>query len=172
MVSVGWMETSTDNSGKTKQGIGRFVPGLAALSDYDRTWLRYELVAGVSVAAVAVPVAMAYSHLAGVPPVHGLYASLLPLVAYALLGSSRQLIVAPDGATCAIVAAVVAPMAGGDPARYLSLTAALAVITGVFCIAAGLLRLGFLSNFLARPILTGYLNGIAIWIITSQLGTL
>ena len=128
--------------------------------------------AGVSVAAVALPIAIAYSQLAGVPPVHGLYASLLPLVAYALLGSSRQLIVAPDAATCAIVAAVVAPLAGQDPARYVSLAAALAMITGIFCIAAGVARLGFLTNFLARPILTGYLNGIAICIIAGQLGAL
>ena len=142
------------------------------LSAYRREWLRADVVAGVSVAAVALPIAIAYSQLAGVPPVYGLYASLLPLVAYALLGSSRQLIVAPDAATCAIVATVVAPLAGPDPARYLSLTAALAMIAGVFCIAAGLARLGFLTNFLARPILTGYLNGIAICIITGQLGAL
>jgi high affinity sulfate transporter 1 len=160
------------NSESTKQGIGRFVPGLAALGRYDRAWFRYDLLAGISVAAVALPIAIAYSQLAGVPPVNGLYASLLPLVAYALLGSSRQLIVAPDAATCAIVAAVVAPLAGLDPMRYMSLTAALAIITGVFCIAAGLARLGFLTNFLARPILTGYLNGIAICIITGQFGSL
>ena len=123
-------------------------------------------------AAVALPIAIAYSQLAGVPPVYGLYASLLPLVAYTLFGSSRQLIIAPDAATCAIVAAVVAPLAAQDPGRYLSLTPALAMIAGVFCIAAGLARLGFLTNFLARPILTGYLNGIAICIITGQLGAL
>jgi len=142
------------------------------LTGYQKSWFRYDLLAGVSVAAVALPIAIAYSQLAGVPPVYGLYASLLPLVAYALLGSSRQLIVAPDAATCAIVAAVVAPLAGQNPGQYLSLTAALAMITGVFCIAAGLARLGFLTNFLARPILTGYLNGIAICIITGQLGSL
>jgi high affinity sulfate transporter 1 len=142
------------------------------LSGYQKSWLPYDLLAGVSVAAVALPIAIAYSQLAGVPPVYGLYASLLPLVAYALLGSSRQLILAPDAATCAIVAAVVAPLAGQDMARYLSLVAALTMIAGVFCIAAGLARLGFLTNFLAQPILTGYLNGIAICIITGQLGTL
>ncbi|MBZ5537944.1 MAG: sulfate permease [Acidobacteriia bacterium] len=142
------------------------------LSGYQKDWFPHDLLAGVSVAAVAVPIAIAYSQLAGVPPVHGLYASLLPLVAYALLGSSRQLIVAPDAATCAIIVAVVAPLAGKDPVRYVSLASALALITGVFCIAAGLARLGFLTNFLARPILTGYLNGIAICILTSQLGTL
>jgi len=144
----------------------------APLSGYQKSWFPHDLLAGISVAAVAIPIAIAYSQLAGIPPVYGLYASLLPLVAYALLGSSRQLIVAPDAATCAIVAAVVAPLAGQDPGRYLSLTAALAMIAGVFCIAAGLMRLGFLTNFLARPILTGYLNGIAICIITGQLGPL
>jgi high affinity sulfate transporter 1 len=142
------------------------------LTGYQKSWLSHDLLAGVSVAAVALPIAIAYSQLAGVPPVYGLYASLLPLVAYAFLGSSRQLIIAPDAATCAIVAAVVAPLAGKDLARYVSLTAALAIITGVICIGAGLARLGFLTNFLARPILTGYLNGIAICIITGQLGTL
>ena len=142
------------------------------LSGYQKSWFRHDLLAGVSVAAVALPIAIAYSQLAGVPPVYGLYASLLPLVAYFFLGSSRQLIIAPDAATCAIVAAVVAPLAGQDPARYVSLTAGLAMIAGVICIAAGFARLGFLTNFLARPILTGYLNGIAICIISGQLGTL
>ena len=148
------------------------MPGLAALGGYDRSWFRFDLVAGVSVAAVAIPVAIAYSQLAGVPAVYGLYASILPLAAYAIFGSSRQLITAPDAATCAIVATIVIPLAGQDPARYVSLTAALAIITGVFCIAAGVARLGFLTNFLARPILTGYLNGIAVCIISGQLGRL
>ncbi len=148
------------------------MPGLVALGRYDRTWWRYDLAAGVSVAAVAVPVAIAYSQLAGLPPVCGLYASILPLVAYALLGTSRQLIVAPDGATCALVAAVVAPLAGADLARYVSLSSTLALMTGVVCIVAGLARLGALTSFLSRPILLGYLNGIALAIIASQLGRL
>ena len=152
--------------------IGRFLPGLAALGRYQRSWLQDDLVAGVSVAAVAIPIAIAYSQLAGVPPAHGLYASILPLVAYALFGSSRQLIMAPDAATCAIVAATIVPLAGEDPDRYISLSMALAIITGVLCIAAGVARLGFLTNFLARPILTGYLNGIALSIISGQLGRL
>jgi high affinity sulfate transporter 1 len=148
------------------------TPLASWLFSYRPQWLQADILAGVSVAAVALPIAIAYSQLAGVPPVYGLYASLLPLVAYALLGSSRQLIVAPDAATCTIVAAVVAPLAAHDPARYVPLTAALAMITGAFCIAAGLARLGFLTNFLARPILTGYLNGIAISIVAGQLGAL
>jgi high affinity sulfate transporter 1 len=152
--------------------VAKYVPVLSWLPRYQKEWLRADVVAGVSVAAVALPIAIAYSKLVGVPAVYGLYASLLPLVAYALFGSSRQLIIAPDAATCAIIAAVVSPLAGLDSARYLSLTAELAMITGVFCIGAGLMRLGFLTNFLARPILTGYLNGIAICIITGQLGAL
>jgi high affinity sulfate transporter 1 len=152
--------------------LRRIMPGLAALRSYDRAWLPYDLVAGLSVAAVAVPVAIAYSQLAGLPPVYGLYASILPLLAYALFGTSRQLIMAPDAATCAIVAAVVIPLAGEDLSRQVSLSMTLAVITGIFCIFAGLARLGFLTNFLSRPILAGYLNGIALAIIASQLGKL
>lgn len=158
--------------GVARRVIHRFAPGLAALGRYDPTWIRYDLLAGVSVAAVAVPIAIAYAQLAGVPPVYGLYAGILPLVAYAVFGTSRQLIMAPDAATCAIVAAIVMPLAGTDPARYISLSMTLAMITGVFCIVAGLARLGSLTNFLARPILTGYLNGIAIAIISGQLGKL
>ena len=145
---------------------------IALLSGYQKSWLPRDLAAGISVAAVALPIAMAFAHLAGVPPVYGLYASLLPVVGYALLGSSPQLILAPDGATCVLVAAVVAPLAGNDLARYVTLTSALAILCGVFCVAAGLGGLGFLTNFLARPILAGYLNGIALWIITGQIGTL
>jgi high affinity sulfate transporter 1 len=150
----------------------KFLPGLAAMARYDRSWFRFDLVAGLSVAAVAVPIAIAYSQLAGVPPVHGLYASILPLVAYAFLGTSRQLIVAPDAATCAVVATIVAPLAAGDPSRTIPLTMVLTMLTGLFCIAAGIARLGFLTNFLARPILTGYLNGVALSIISGQLGKL
>ena len=131
-----------------------------------------DLVAGLSVAAVAVPTAIAYAQLAGVPPANGLYASILPLVTYAFFGSSRQLIIAPDAATCAVVATIVLPLAAGDPNRIIPLTMILTMITGVFCIAAGLARLGFLTNFLARPILIGYLNGIALSIISGQLGRL
>jgi len=158
--------------GVARRVIHRFAPGLAALGRYDPTWIRYDLLAGVSVAAVAVPIGIAYAQLAGVPPVYGLYAGILPLVAYAVFGTSRQLIIAPDAATCAIVAAIVMPLAGPDPAKYISLSMTLAMITGVFCIVAGLVRLGSLTNFLARPILTGYLNGIAIAIISGQLGKL
>jgi high affinity sulfate transporter 1 len=153
-----------------KAVIARFAPGLRQLLDYRREWLRSDLVAGVSVAAVAVPTAIAYAQLIGFDPVVGLYAAILPLVAYALFGTSHQLIVNPDAATCAIFAATVLPLAGGDPDTLRSLSVALAVLTGLFCIAAGLFRLGFVADFLAKPILVGYLNGVAISIFLGQIG--
>ena len=150
--------------------VNRFAPGLWHLLDYRRDWLRSDLVAGVSVAAVAVPTAIAYAQLIGFEPIVGLYAAILPLVAYALFGSSRQLIVNPDAATCAIVAATVVPLGGGDSDALRSLSMVLAVLTGLVCIAAGIFRLGFFADFLSKPILVGYLNGVAISIFVGQIG--
>jgi high affinity sulfate transporter 1 len=149
-----------------------WLPGLQLLRTYDKQNLRSDLVAGLSVAAVAIPIGIAYSQLAGSAPVVGIYSCLLPPVAYALFGSSRQLIVNPDAAACAIVAATTAPLAGGDPQRYADLSIMLTLFTGILCIVAGIARLGVIANFLSRPILIGYLNGIAISIIVGQLGTL
>lgn len=119
-------------------------------------------------ATVAVPVGIAYAELAGFPPQIGLYSSLLPLVAYAIFGSSRQLIVGPDAATCAVIAAAITPLAGGDMGAYLSLSTMLALLTGLICIAASFLRLGVLADFLSKPILVGFLNGVALSIILGQ----
>jgi MFS superfamily sulfate permease-like transporter len=110
------------------------------------------LAAGISVAAVAIPVAVAYAQLAGFNPVYGLYSSILPLVAYAVFGTSRQLIVNPDAATCALVAAAIAPLAGSDSDLYLSLSVTLTFLSGLLCIGASFLRLGALADFLSRPI--------------------
>ncbi|MGD9507340.1 MAG: SulP family inorganic anion transporter [Geminicoccaceae bacterium] len=145
------------------------MPGLSGLSRYDPRWLPQDLAAGLSVAAIALPVGIAYADLAGVPAAHGIYAAVFPPVAYALFGSSRQLIVGPDAATCLMVAASVAPLAQGDPHRYLALVTTLTVITALLFLVAGLLRLGFFASFLSQPILTGYLNGVAIVIIVGQL---
>src|SRR5215467_13459942 len=150
--------------------IGRVAPGLRQLLDYRREWLRSDLVAGLSVAAVAVPTAIAYAQLIGFEPIVGLYAAILPLVAYALFGTSRQLIVNPDAATCAIFAATVLPLAAGDSDTLRSLSVALAVLTGLVCVAAGLFRLGFVADFLGKPILVGYLNGVAMSIFLGQIG--
>lgn len=150
--------------------LQRFVPGLSILTDYPASWLRPDVVAGLSVAAIQIPTAIAYAELAGFPPETGLYASVLPLVAYALFGSSRQLIVGPDSATCAMVAATLLPFATGDPNRYVDYSVVLALMVGAFSIVGGLARVGFLADFLARPILTGFLNGIGLSIIGGQLG--
>ncbi|HSB44259.1 MAG TPA: SulP family inorganic anion transporter [Nitrospira sp.] len=164
------VDTPTTRGNNRNALIGRFAPGLRQLLEYRREWLGIDLVAGVSVAAVAVPTAIAYAQLIGFEPIVGLYAAILPLVAYALFGTSRQLIVNPDAATCAIFAATVLPLAAGDSDALRSLSMALAVLTGLVCIAAGIFRLGFLADFLAKPILVGYLNGVAISIFVGQVG--
>jgi len=145
------------------------MPGLEVFTRYDRSWLRSDLGAGLSVAAIALPVGIAYADLAGVPAVIGMYSAIFPLLAYALFGSSRQLMTGPDAATCIIVAASLGPLAGGDPDRYLALMVILSLMTGMMFILAGWSRLGFIANFLSQPILTGYLNCIALIIIAGQL---
>ena len=149
-----------------------WIPGLADLRAYPGDWLTADLLAGLSVAAIQVPTAIAYAVLAGFSPEIGLYSSVLPLVVYFLLGSSRQLIVGPDSATCAMVAATLLPLAGHDASRYVADSRVLALFVGGFSIIGGLARLGFIADFLARPILTGFLNGIGLSIIVGQMGKL
>jgi sulfate permease, SulP family len=150
-------------------GLARWAPGLAELLRYNPAWLPKDVAAGLSVAAIALPVGIAYADLTGVPAAIGIYAAIFPLVPYALFGSSRQLILGPDAATCIMVAASLAPLAKGEPERYLALLPVLTLLTGLLYLAAGLARLGFFASFLSQPILTGYLNGIAIVIIVGQL---
>lgn len=147
----------------------RIAPGLEMLSRYERSWFRSDLAAGLSVAAIALPVGIAYAALANVPPVVGMYSAIFPLLAYALFGSSRQLMTGPDAATCIMVAASLGTLAAGDSERYLALLTVLSLMTGVLYVVAGIARLGFIANFLSQPILTGYLNGIALIIIVGQL---
>ena len=161
---------ASTNAQQSASRLSRLAPGLAMLRAYQTGWLRYDIAAGLSVAAVALPTAIAYAELAGFPPVVGLYASILPLVVYAVLGTSRQLIVNPDAAVCAMVAAIVTPLAGRDAGLYTALAVSLAVLAGVACIVAGLFRLGFLADFLGKPVLVGFMNGIAISIMIGQIG--
>src|SRR5262245_30260464 len=161
-------ESSTMEGGR----LARFVPGLPALISYKGADFLHDFVAGLSVACVALPVGVAYAQLAGFGPEVGLYSSILPLVVYALLGTSRQLILGPDSATCALVAASVAPLAAGNGALYSSLSVILCLYAGVFCVGASFLRLGALADFLSKPILVGFLNGIALSIVLGQLGKL
>lgn len=158
--------------------LGHIAPGLRMLMNYRRQDLPHDLVAGLSVAAVALPVGVAYAQLAGFNPAVGLYSSMLPLLAYAIFGSSRQLIIGPDAATCALVAASVAPIAAVAPlgafdqAYYMSLSMTLALLAGLLCMGASFLKLGIMADFLSRPILVGFMNGVALSIILGQLGKL
>lgn len=129
------------------------------------------MVAGVTVAAYLVPQVMAYAVVAGLPPVVGLWAILVPLAVYAVLGSSRQLSVGPESTTALLTAVTIAPLAAGDPQRYAALAAALAIVVGLLFLLAWAMRLGFIADLLSRPILVGYLTGVALIMILSQLGT-
>ena len=150
--------------------FGRWAPGLAQFQGYQRAWLRGDVLAGLTVAAYLVPQVMAYATVAGLPPVAGLWAAIAPLAVYALLGSSRQLSAGPESTTALMTAVVLAPIVAGDPARYAALAATTALLVGAICLLGGIARLGFLANMLSRPVLIGYMAGIAIVMIASQLG--
>ncbi len=156
-------------TGELYRRIARFAPGLANLLQYDRSWLRGDLVAGVSVAAVALPIGIAHAEIVRVPTEIGIYSAIFPLFAYALFGSSRHLMVGPDAATSLLVAAALVPLAGGDPQRYLALIVLLSLLTGVLHLIGGFLRLGFVANFLSQPILNGFLSGTALVLILGQM---
>lgn len=147
-----------------------WAPGLAGLRDGRGASLRVDLLAGLSVSAYLIPQALAYAALAGLSPIVGLWAALPPLLIYAILGSSRQLSVGPESTTSLMTAAVLIPLVGGnDPARYAAYAAILAILVGVFCLAAGIVGLGYLANLLSKPVLVGYLLGIAIAMVAGQL---
>lgn len=171
-VTQGGFDRGLRRSGDAPSRLDRLAPGLAALLRYDRRNMGADLRAGLAVAAVAIPVGISYAELAGFRPEYGLYASFFPLLVYALLGSSPQLILGPDAATCAVVAAAIAPLAAGGTELYAHLAAMLTLLAGLFCIAASLLRLGALADFLSKPILVGLMNGIAITIILGQIAKL
>jgi high affinity sulfate transporter 1 len=156
-------------SGPPPRGVARWLPGVTTLRAYDRAWLPNDLVAGLVLTAVLIPVGMGYAEAAGLPPVNGLYATIVPLTAYALFGPSRILVLGPDSSLAAIIAAAVLPLAGGDPAAVPPLAALLAVLTGLFCLLGGLGGLGFVTDLLSKPVRYGYLNGIALTVLVGQL---
>jgi high affinity sulfate transporter 1 len=151
--------------------VQRVIPVSAHLKGY-RRFLRADVLAGVTVAALAIPSGMAYAEVAGLSPVTGLYALLLPVIVYALFGSSRQLMVGPEASLALLVASVVAPMAGGDPTRYASLAAMLALLTGGVHVIAFVARLGWIADYFSRAVLVGYIHGVVIVLIAGQLGKL
>ncbi|MFM2432946.1 MAG: hypothetical protein RLZZ511_4160 [Cyanobacteriota bacterium] len=137
---------------------------------YQRSWLQGDIFAGVTVAAYLIPQCMAYGELVGVPPVVGLWAILPAMVIYGLFGSSRQLSVGPESTTAVMTAATVAPLLSADGHNYAALASALAILVGIVCVIGYIARLGFLANLLSKPILIGYMAGVALIMITSQLG--
>jgi high affinity sulfate transporter 1 len=152
--------------------IKQWMPGLATLIHYDRKNIKYDIRAGLSVAAVALPVAIAYAELMGINAIIGLYACIIPMVVYAIFGTSRQLIVGPDAATCAVITATIAPLALGDQNTLWQLAIIMTLMTGFWCLIAGHFRLAIFTDFLSQPILQGLLNGVAVTIVVSQFGNI
>ena len=152
--------------------LHRAVPVSGQLQDYERASLVKDGIAGLTVAALAIPSAMGFAEVAGLPPVAGLYALLLPVVAYALLGTSRQLVVGPEGTSAALVATAVAPLAGGDPVLYAELAATLALLVGGAFFLARTVRLGWVADYLSRAAMVGFVHGVAVVLICGQLGKL
>ncbi len=150
-------------------GWSHWLPGLQTARRYELAWLRHDIVAGLVLTTMLVPVGIAYAVASGVPGIYGLHATIVPLLAYALFGPSRILVLGPDSSLAALILAVVLPLSGGDPVRAVALAGLMAVVSGLVCILAGLSRLGFVTELLSKPIRYGYMNGIAFVVIISQL---
>jgi len=151
------------------QGVRRWIPGLAVVDHYDRNLFFRDLSAGLVLTALLAPVGMGYAEATGLPAIYGLYATVVALLAYAAFGPSRVLVIGPDSALAALIAASILPLSAGDPAHAAVLAAALAIISGTICILAGIARFGFITDLLSKPIRYGYLNGIALTLLVSQL---
>ncbi|MGN6245028.1 MAG: SulP family inorganic anion transporter [Motilibacteraceae bacterium] len=150
--------------------LAALAPGIGALRGYRRPWLRGDVVAGLTVAAYLVPQVMAYSEIAGLPAVTGLWAICATLLVYAVVGTSRQLSVGPESTTALMTAAAVGPLAAGDPARYAVLATTLAAVVAGLCLVGWAARLGFLADLLSKPVLVGYMAGVAVVMVVGQLG--
>jgi high affinity sulfate transporter 1 len=146
-----------------------WLPGLDTFRRYEAAWLPSDIFAGFVLATMLVPVGIAYAAASGLPGIYGLYATIVPLLAYALFGPSRILVLGPDSALAAVILGVVVPLSGGDPARAVTLAGMMAIISGTVCILAGIMRLGFVTELLSKPIRYGYMNGIAFTVLISQL---
>ena len=147
----------------------RWLPGIATLTEYRLGWLRHDIVAGVVLITMLVPVGIAYATASGLPGVYGLYATIIPLLAYAVFGPSRILVLGPDSSLAPIILAVVLAQSGGDPMRAAAIAGAMALVSGLICVLAGLFKLGFITELLSKPIRYGYMNGIALTVMISQL---
>src|SRR5580700_11745714 len=156
---------------KTYRGADwiRWLPGLVTLRQYQVAWLPRDVTAGIVLATMLVPVGIAYAVASGLPGIYGLYATVVPLLAYAVFGPSRILVLGPDSSLAAVILGVVLPLSAGDPHRAVALAGMMAVVSGIVCIVAGVARLGFVTELLSKPIRYGYMNGIARTVLISQL---
>ena len=146
-----------------------WLPGLATLRNYQSAWLMRDLVAGLALTAILVPVGMGYAEASGLPAIHGLYATIIPLIVYAIFGPSRILVLGPDSTLTAVIAALILPLAAGSVERAVLLTGMLAILSGVCSMLIGLARLGLLADLLSKPIRIGFLNAIALTVLVGQM---
>jgi len=147
----------------------RWVPGLAIVLHYQAAWFWHDLVAGLVLTAILVPVGMGYAEASGLPAIYGLYATIVPLLAYALFGPSRILVLGPDSTMAAVIAALILPLSGGRPERAVALAGALAMLSGACSMLIGFARLGVAADLLSKPIRIGFLNAIAVTVLIGQL---
>jgi high affinity sulfate transporter 1 len=152
-----------------QNGSMRWLPGVVVLRQYQASWLSKEIAAGLVLATMLIPVGMAYAVASGVPGIYGLYATIVPLLAYAVFGPSRILVLGPDSSLAAVILGVILPLSAGDPQRAVALAGMMAIVSGTVCILAGIARLGFVTELLSKPIRYGYMNGIALTVLISQI---
>ena len=150
-------------------GARRWLPGLQTLLMYRRSWLPRDVVAGIVLTALLVPAGMGYAEASGLPAIYGLYATIVPLVVYAVVGPSRILVLGPDSSLAPLIAATILPLAAGSEAEAVALAGMLAIFSGLLCVLAGLARFGFIADLLSKPVRYGYMNGIALTVLLSQL---
>jgi high affinity sulfate transporter 1 len=161
-----------NDHGPSSRPWEHWLPGLETIRSYRRSWLANDLAAGLVLMAVLVPAGMGYAQAAGLPAIYGLYATIVPLLAYSLFGPSRILVLGPDSSLAALIAATVLPLAANSPDRAVELAGMLAILSGAVSIVAGLARFGFITELLSKPIRHGYINGIAITVLVGQLPAL
>lgn len=154
---------------KHSTDVMRWLPGLQTLRRYEAAWLTHDVMAGLVLAAMLVPVGIAYAVAAGLPGIYGLYATIVPLLVYAVFGPSRIMVLGPDSALAGVILSIVIPLSAGDPQRAVVLAGAMAIVSGAICILAGVARLGFVTDLISKPIRYGYMNGIALTVLISQI---
>src|SRR4051812_3741481 len=155
----------------SRNAIERLIPGVTAVRTYQRAWLSKDIIGGLVLTALLVPQGMAYAELAGLPAITGLYTSIMCLLAYAVFGPSRILVLGPDSSLGPMIAATILPLvaAGGDPARAVALASLMALLAGGIMIVAAVAKLGFIADLLSKPTMIGYMNGLALTILVGQL---